>query len=212
MALADPRRVEFFFDLSSPWTCLAFHNMKKLRQRTGARVEWRPVLVGGIFNAVNPAVYAAREQADNRRLDHSWKVLKDWARLAGVEMNFPSRWHPAKSVAAMRFCCALEKDQPALEAFATAAFDAYFGREENLDDPDMLAAVADSVGLDGAQLQAAATSDAVKARLRANTEEAIARGAYGSPTLFVAGDDMYFGNDQLPLVEAAVIRAGKDAE
>ena len=199
-------RVEFFFDLSSPWTCLAFHNLPAVLERTGARARYRPILVGGVFNAVNPAVYAAREQTDNRKLAHSWKVLKDWAELAGVPMNFPSRWHPAKSVAAMRFCTALEDDQPALVRFARAAFASYFGAEENLDDPAVLIAVADGEGLDGAAIAGAAVSDAVKARLRANTEEVVARGGYGSPTIFVDRDDMYFGNDQLPLVEAALKR------
>lgn len=197
-------RVEFFFDLSSPWTCLAFHNLPAVLERAGASARYRPILVGGVFNAVNPAVYAAREQADNRRLQHSWKVLKDWAALAGVRMNFPSQWHPAKSIAAMRFCCALEDDQPALVRFARGAFASYFDRQENLDDPAVLTAVADAEGLDGAALAAAAGSDPVKARLRANTEELIARGGYGSPSIFVDGDDMYFGNDQLPLVAAAL--------
>ena len=199
-------RVEFFFDLSSPWTCLAFHNLPGVLGRTGASARYRPILVGGVFNAVNPAVYAAREQADNRRMQHSWKVLKDWARLADVPMNFPSRWHPAKSVAAMRFAAAIEDDQPALVRFARAAFASYFDRQENLDDPDVLEAVATAEGLDGSTIRAAAGSDAVKARLRANTEEVVARGGYGSPTIFVDGEDMYFGNDQLPLVEAALKR------
>lgn len=199
-------RVEFFFDLSSPWTCLAFHNLPAVLERTGASAVYRPILVGGVFNAVNPAVYAAREQADNRRLLHSWKVLKDWAALAGVPMNFPSQWHPAKSIAAMRFCCALEDDQPTLVRFARGAFASYFDRQENLDDPAVLAAVADAEGLDGAALAVAAVSDLVKARLRTNTEELIARGGYGSPSIFVDGNDMYFGNDQLPLVEAALAR------
>lgn len=199
-------RVEFFFDLSSPWTCLAFHNLPGILDRAGATAVYRPILVGGVFNAVNPAVYAAREQADNRRLTHSWKVLKDWARLAGVPMNFPSQWHPAKSIAAMRFCCAIENDQAALVRFARGAFASYFDRQENLDDPAVLASVADVEGLDSAALAIAAGTDAVKARLRANTDEVIARGGYGSPTIFVDGDDMYFGNDQLPLVEAALAR------
>src|SRR3546814_8078673 len=98
---------------------------------TGAAAVYRPILVGGVFNAVNPAVYAARGQADNRRLQHSWKILKDWARLADVPMNFPSRWHPAKSIAAMRFCFALEEDQVALIRFARGAFARYFDRQEN---------------------------------------------------------------------------------
>ena len=201
-----PRGLEFFFDLSSPWTCLAFANVHAIIESTGASARFRPVLVGGIFNAVNQGVYAAREQADNRKLLHSWKILKDWARLADVEMNFPSQWHPAKSVNAMRFATALEDDQPALIAFARATFESYFGAQDNLDDPDVLEAAANRAGLDGAAIRAAATTDAVKARLRSNTDEVIARGGYGSPTMFVDGDDMYFGNDQLPLVEAALKR------
>jgi 2-hydroxychromene-2-carboxylate isomerase len=199
-------RLEFFFDLSSPWTYLAFANVQGVIDRTGAAATFRPILVGGVFNAVNQGVYAAREQADNRKLQHSWKVLKDWARLAGVEMNFPSQWHPAKSVNAMRFAAALEDDQPALVAFARAAFASYFGAQDNLDDADVLEAVATAAGLDGAAIRAASTTDAVKARLRANTDAVIARGGYGSPTIFVDDDDMYFGNDQLPLVEAALQR------
>lgn len=201
-----PRQLEFFFDLSSPWTYLAFTNVQAVIARSGATATFRPILVGGVFNAVNQGVYAAREQADNRKLVHSWKVLKDWARLAGVAMNFPSQWHPAKSVHAMRFAAALEADQPALVAFSRAAFASYFGAQDNLDDPDVLAAVATAAGLDGAAIRAASTTDAVKARLRANTDEVIARGGYGSPTMFVDGTDMYFGNDQLPLVEAALTR------
>lgn len=199
-------RVEFFYDLSSPWTYLAFTNLWPLLERTGEQAVLRPILVGGVFNAVNPSVYAAREQTDNRKLKHSWKVLNDWAALAGVEMNFPSAWHPAKSVNAMRFACALADDQDALRRFSRAAFESYFGAQENLDDADVLAAVADSIGLDGLALKASAQTDAVKARLRANTEEVIARGGYGSPSIFVDGTDMYFGNDQLPLVEAALGR------
>ena len=199
-------RVEFFYDLSSPWTYLAFTNLWPMLERTGEQSVLRPILVGGVFNAVNQSVYAARELTDNRKLKHGWKVLLDWAALAGVEMNFPSKWHPAKSVNAMRFACTLEENQDALRRFSKAAFESYFGAQENLDDADVLAAVADSIGLDGLALKASAQTDAVKARLRANTEEVIARGGYGSPSIFVDGTDMYFGNDQLPLVEAALKR------
>jgi 2-hydroxychromene-2-carboxylate isomerase len=199
-------RVEFFYDLSSPWTYLAFTNIGGVAQRTGAVITYRPILVGGVFNAVNPGVYAAREQSDNRRLKHSWKALKDWAKLAGVEMNFPSAFHPAKSVNAMRMCCALADDTSALTAFTRAAFQSYFGRQENLDDPQVLIATANAAGLNGAGVHAQSQTDPVKALLRTNTDELIARGGYGSPTIYVNRDDMYFGNDQLPLVEAALKR------
>jgi 2-hydroxychromene-2-carboxylate isomerase len=197
-------RIEFFYDLSSPWTYLAFTNLFGVMERTGCCARLRPILVGGVFNAVNPAVYKARENTDNRRMAHSWKVLKDWANLAEVDMNFPSQYHPAKSVNAMRFCCALADDMPALTDFTRAAFQSYFGAQENLDDPDVLVAIVNKVGLNGEGLRAASQTDEVKALLRFNTDELIARGGYGSPTMFVDRNDMYFGNDQLPLVEAAL--------
>jgi 2-hydroxychromene-2-carboxylate isomerase len=202
--MTDKARVEFFYDLSSPWTYLAFTNLQGVLDRTGSFALYRPILVGGVFNAVNQSVYASRDVPDAQKVQHAWKVLKDWARLTGVTMEFPSRWHPVKSVAAMRMACALADEQAALVSFSTSAFEAYFGRSENLDDADVLVAAADAVGLDGASLFAKSQTDDVKALLRANTDEAITRGGYGSPTIFVDGTDMYFGNDQLPLVEAAL--------
>jgi 2-hydroxychromene-2-carboxylate isomerase len=202
-------RIEFFYDLSSPWTYLAFTNLAGVLNRTGEMATLRPILVGGVFNAVNPSVYEARAQTDNRKLAHSWQVLQDWAALAGVAMNFPSAFHPAKSVNAMRMACTLADDMLALNAFTRGAFESYFGAEENLDDPAVLIAVANAAGLDGNTIYAAAQTDAIKALLRANTEEVIARGGYGSPTIFVDQTRMYFGNDQLPLVEFALKRNDK---
>lgn len=201
------KTVEFYFDLSSPWTCLAFHNIQPIIAENGVRIVWKPFLVGGVFNAVNQDVYAARENPDNRKFVHSFRVLKDWAALAGLPMNFPSEHHPVKSVHAMRVCCALEDDQAALHKFATAAFNAYYGDQRNLDDPEVLVGIANAVGLDGKALAARTQEQPIKDRLRHNTEEAIARGAYGSPSIFVPfgdGERMYFGNDQLPLVNWAI--------
>jgi len=107
----------------------------------------------------------------------------------------------------MRVCCALEHDQSALEAFSRAAFDAYFARGNNIDDPDVIMGIADGCGLAGKTLLEQASTQPVKDRLRANTEEAIARGAYGSPTLFI-DERLYFGNDQLPLVRQALLGRG----
>lgn len=199
--------IEFFFDLSSPWTRLAFHNIQPIAADAGAKIIWRPFLVGGVFNAVNQSVYAARENPDNIKFVHSFRVLKDWAHLADLRMNFPSSHHPVKSVHAMRFCCALEDDQPALRRFADAAFEAYFGDQRNIDDPAVLVAIANEIGLDGAMLVAKSQEPATKDRLRHNTDEAITRGAYGSPSIFIPfadGERMYFGNDQLPLVNWAL--------
>lgn len=198
-------RVEFFYDLSSPWTYMAFAAIQPILAETGADVAWRPFLVGGVFNAVNQNVYASRSNPDSPKAKALAVWTQEWAHYAGVPMNFPSPHHPLRSVHAMRFCCALEQDQATLHRFTTAAFEAYFGEARNLDDPAELVAVANACGLDGAALAELAGSPEVKDRLRANTQEAIDRGAFGSPTIFVDGTHMYFGNDQMPLVRARLL-------
>lgn len=201
------KRIEFFFDLSSPWTRIAFHNIQKIAAETGSQIIWRPFLVGGVFNAVNQDVYAARanENHPKNRLTFVW--LKEWADLAGLRMNFPSPHHPVKSVHAMRFCCALQDHQDGLLRFSEAAFEAYFGDQRNLDDPAVLKAIADEAGFDAEALAAQSVLEATKDKLRANTQEAIDRGAFGSPTIFVDREFLYFGNDQLPLVRQRLMRA-----
>lgn len=198
------KQVEFFYDLSSPWTRVAFENIQAIIADADARIIWRPFLVGGVFNAVNQSVYAARANPEDPKFRLSFHWLKEWAKLANVPMNFPSEHHPVKSVYAMRACCALEDDQDQLFAFTKAAFNAYFTDARNLDDPAVLAAIGDECGLDGATLVSQTAEQAVKDRLRANTDEAIERGAFGSPTIIVNEKRLYFGNDQLPLVAQAL--------
>jgi 2-hydroxychromene-2-carboxylate isomerase len=196
--------VEIFYDLSSPWTRIVFANLQREAATLPAMFVWRPLLVGGVFNAVNQSVYTARANPDDPKFRLSFGWLKEWAQLAGVAMNFPSVHHPAKSVHAMRFCCALADDQAQLVRFTHAAFEAYFTDQRNIDDPAVLAAIATECGLDGAALADKAASPPVKDLLRTNTQEAIDRGAFGSPTIFVGGRHMYFGNDQLPLVRQRI--------
>lgn len=134
------------------------------------------------------------------------KSLQDWAAWSSLPMVFPSRWHPLGGVHAMRVCAALQDDQPALQTFAAAAFAAYFRDARNIDAPEVLSELA------GADVLAASRGDAVKARLRQDTQEVIDRGGFGSPTIFIDGSDMYFGNDQLPLVERALEHRSSPAQ
>ena len=199
--------LEFFYDLSSPWTYLAFNNIQPILAETGAEVTWRPFLVGGVFNAVNPSVYQARAEPMDPKTVHNYRWLHEWARVADLPLVFPSAHHPVKSVLAMRACCVLEQDQPTLQRFSKAAFDAYFARGENIDEPNVIQAIAEACNVDGAALVGSSAEQPIKDQLRANTEEAISRGAYGSPTMLL-GDALYFGNDQLPLVQAALSSEG----
>ena len=81
--------IEFFFDCSSPWTYLAFHNIQPLAKEFGVEITWRPILVGGIFNAINPSVYASREKPVPAKAAYTKKDLADWARSAGLAIKMP---------------------------------------------------------------------------------------------------------------------------
>ncbi|HEY3797400.1 MAG TPA: 2-hydroxychromene-2-carboxylate isomerase [Caulobacteraceae bacterium] len=198
--------IEFFFDCSSPWTYLAFHNIQPLAAEFGAPIAWRPILVGGIFNTINPSVYEGRANPVPAKARYSGKDLQDWARLAGLRIKMPPSVFPVNSVKAMRMCLVLAP-QGRLVDFARGVFEAYWGDDIDISQDAALAAICERLGLDAAALLAAQAADDIKAQLRANTDEVMARGGFGSPTIFVGGADMFFGNDRLPLVRAALERA-----
>lgn len=198
--------IDVYFDISSPWTYLAFHNIRPLAAGLGATIVWKPIVVGGVFNSVNPSVYAARAHPVPAKAAYQLKDIQDWARHSGIAIRFPPTVFPVNSVKAMRGCLWLAP-QGRLERFAEAAFEAYWGGDEDISQDEVLAAVCERCGIDGAAFLAGIAQPAIKDLLRANTEELIRRGGFGSPTMFVNGSDMYFGNDRLPLVRAAVLRA-----
>ena len=197
--------IEFFFDCSSPWTYLAFHNLQPLAAELQVPVVWRPILVGGVFNSVNPSVYAQRENPVPAKGAYMLKDLQDWARAAGLRIVMPPSMFPVNSVKAMRGCIWLEP-QGQLMQFASAVFEAYWALDEDISDDAVLANICARCGIDSAALIAGIQLPKIKHQLKANTDELVQRGGFGSPTLFI-GDDMYFGNDRLQLVRAAVLRA-----
>ena len=160
-------------------------------------------MVGGVFNAVNPSVYAARDNPVPAKQAYMLKDLADWSRQAGLTIRMPPTTFPVNSVKVMRACVALEEQGRMLD-FALAAFEAYFGSDHDISDDAIIAQLCDALGIDVAALAAAIATPRVKERLRANTEDLVARGGFGSPTMFVDRDDMYFGNDSLALVRAAL--------
>jgi 2-hydroxychromene-2-carboxylate isomerase len=197
--------LEFFYDVGSPWTYLAFHRIEALATEAGAELVWKPILVGGVFNAVNPGVYAARANPSKPRWDYMAKDLQDWARSYGLRIVWPPTVFPVNSVRAMRGALAAF-DAGRGPEFSRAAFEAYWGDDRDISRDDVLADVAARAGLDPAELLPALSAPALKQRLRANTDELVARGGFGSPTIFVDGVDMYFGNDRLALVREALRR------
>lgn len=196
--------IEVFFDCSSPWTYLAFHNLEALGRELEVDIAWRPIMVGGIFNTLNPSVYAQRADPVPAKAQYMSKDLQDWARHTGLRIKFPPTVFPVNSVKAMRGCILLEP-QGLLPGFARAVFEAYWGDDLDIAQDQVLAELCEGLGVDSLEFLQAIAGQAVKDRLRHNTDEAMARGAFGSPTVFV-GDDMYFGNDRMPLIRDAVMR------
>jgi len=201
----SPAMIEFFFDCSSPWTYLGFHNIQPLAAELKVPITWRPILVGGVFNAVNPSVYASRDKPVPAKRDYMLKDLQDWARSSGLKIVMPPKVFPVNSVKAMRGCLWLQP-QGRMLPFATAVFEAYWGRDEDISQDAVLADLCDRCDIDTQAFFAGIARDGIKAQLKANTDELIRRGGFGSPTIYVGGDDMYFGNDRLPLVAEALRR------
>ena len=129
------------------------------------------------------------------------KYLADWARLYGLKIIFPPGVFPVNSVRCMRGAF-LAIEEGKLVPYAQAAFEAYWSDDRDISRAEVLADIADRAGLERQRFFAAIETEDCKKRLRANTDELIARGGFGSPTMFI-GDSMFFGNDRLPLVRAA---------
>src|SRR6202166_1682698 len=195
--------IEFFFDCSSPWTYLAFHNIQPLAKEFGAEISWRPILVGGIFNTINPSVYASRETPVEAKVNYQKKDLADWARSAGFEINARPTVFPVNSVTAMRGCIWLGKE---MVPSARTVFEAYWGEHKDISKDEVLTEICKRVGVDPIKLLAGIGEQAIKDQLKANTDEVMARGGFGSPTIFIDRTDMYFGNDRMSLIREGLQR------
>ena len=199
--------IEFFFDCSSPWTYLAFHNIQPLAKELGVEISWRPILVGGIFNTVNPSVYAQRETPVPLKQRYMLKDLNDWARSAGLSIKMPPTVFPVNSVKAMRGCIWLSRESAKdMVPFARAVFETYWGEDKDISKDEVLTGICHKVGVDPQAFLAGIGAPDIKDQLKINTEEVVARGGFGSPTIFLDRTDMYFGNDRMPLIREALQR------
>jgi 2-hydroxychromene-2-carboxylate isomerase len=199
-------QVEFFFDCSSPWTYLGFEALAAAAAEDAFAIRWRPFLVGGVFNTVNPSVYEMRSKPVVPKARYFTKDLHDWIRRSGLAIKWTPSIFPVNSARAMRLCLVAD-EMGQCEAVARRIFQLYWGEDRDISQPDVLAEAAAAGGLPADALERADSPD-WKAVLRANTDELIARGGFGSPTYYVNGDDMYFGQDRLMLVREAAARAG----
>lgn len=194
---ADGARVaDFYFDVVSPYTWLASTQLDGIEARTGARFVWKPMFLGGLFAAIGN-----RAPAELRpRGAFMFKDLQRWAAHYDVPYAFP-RAFPIMTLMAQRAVVAAPEGQ--VPTAARALMRAYWADGKDISKPDVVAAALDAAGLDGAAQVAATNDPQIKARLKATTDEAQARGVFGAPSFIVDGE-LYWGNDRLFMVEAAL--------
>ena len=188
--------IEFFWDSASPYTYLAATQIEALAARHGATVQWKPFLLGKAFEASGnkaPATIPAKGK-------YMFRDLALWAKHYGVPFRFPSVF-PVASLTSLRIACGLPPEQ--VGHWALAVMTGYWTQDQDIGQPDVLKAVARSLGLDPEATLALAQDPAVKDRLKANTDEAVARGVFGAPTFFI-GKQMFWGNDRFVLMEAVL--------
>lgn len=185
------KKVDFFFDLSSPYSYLASTQLPQICARAGAELIYRPMVLGALFKTVGNDMPA---RVPNKA---RWMFgdLARWAEHYGVKFVMSSHF-PVNAIKAMRLILV---DAAKAQAVTDAAFAAMWVDDRNLADDAVLRELADAHGLDMAAIE----QPAVKEKLRANTDEAVQRGAFGAPAIFV-GDELFWGNDRLHFVEAAL--------
>ena len=194
------RTVEFLFDVVSPTAYLAYKRLPDIAERTGAAIAWTPVFLGGIMQATGNAP-PGKVPAKGRYMN------RDMARCAArYAIPFALNPHfPVNTLPLQRAAVALldEAGEDAFRRFIEACFQAIWVEAENMGDPAVAGEVLSAAGFDPEALAARAGDPAIKEKLKANTDGAVARGVFGAPTFFV-GEEMYFGQDRLDYVEDAL--------
>lgn len=193
-----PSRLEFFFDFGSPTAYLAWRRLPSMLVRTPAEVVMRPMLLGGVFKSTGnaaPWVVAAKGPYMSRDMQR-------FADRYGVPL-VQNPFFPINTLVMMRGAAGFEGTDR-FDAYVALMFDHMWRTPGNLGDPAVLAETLREGGFDPDAFMAMVERPEVKDRLKATTEEAVARGVFGAPTFFV-GDEMFFGQDRLDFVEDALI-------
>ena len=191
------KQVEFYFDFGSPNAYLAYTQMPGLAQRSGAEVVYKPLLLGGLFKAVDNVSPAFHPLKARYLLIDMPRCARRWGVPFAMNPHFP-----VNTLAVMRGAVAMQLDGGFTE-YADAVYRAMWVEPKKLDDPAVIAEVLGAIGIDAGVFAARIREDEVKQTLLATTEEAASRGVFGTPTFFVDGE-MFFGQDRIDFVEAAL--------
>ena len=196
------KSVEFYFDLGSPYSYLAYYRLLQIAEQQEIQIVYKPILLGGVFKATgNRSPIEIPVKGAYSILD-----MQRWAEYYHIPMQMNPHF-PMNTLTLMRILTGvqllhLEKFEQVLKLL----FDAMFGTPQNLNEPTVLAEVLKPSGFSVEDIMSMVQSEVVKQKLITETEQAIQRGIFGAPTFFV-GDEMYWGQDRLHFVEQALNKA-----
>ena len=193
------KTLEFFFDLGSPATYLAYTQLPALCAATGATLVYQPMLLGGVFKATGNAS-PVTVPAKGRYL---FNDLTRYAQRYNVTLKFNPHF-PINTLMLMRAVTGMQLHQPKrFQGFIDCLFRALWVEGRNMGDPAVVAAVLTEAGFNPEEVLALANDESVKAALKDNTEQAVQRGVFGAPSMFV-GNQLFFGQDRLDFVREAL--------
>jgi 2-hydroxychromene-2-carboxylate isomerase len=204
MHMADPAlRVQFLFDFGSPNAYLAAKIIPEVEKRTGASFEYVPVLLGGIYKLTGNSSPADYLKGIRNKREYMEVETERFIRRHGITSFRKNPFFPVNTLQLMRGAVAAQAEGLFWPYFH-AVYHHMWEEPKKMDDPEVLMAALASSGIDAARIAAKSQEPAIKARLVQLTEDAVARGAFGSPTFFV-NDEMFFGKDQLRDVEEEIL-------
>ncbi|HUX26502.1 MAG TPA: 2-hydroxychromene-2-carboxylate isomerase [Burkholderiales bacterium] len=192
------KTVEFYFDFGSPYSYLAYRALPGIAAARGAQIVWRPMLLGGVFKATgnhSPAEIPAK----SKWMDDD---MRRWAARYGAPFQRNPHF-PINTLTLMRGAVGMQLRAGDFARYVDTVFHAMWAEPRNLGDPEELAAVLRAAGFDAAAFLALVSDAEVKEALKSQTEAAVTRGVFGAPTFFV-GKDMFWGQDRLDFVAAAL--------
>ena len=196
--------VEFHFDFGSPNAYLSHLVLPGIEQRTGATVTYVPVLLGGIFKATGNVSPAVSLQGIKNKGEYQALEMRRFLRAHGITRFAPNPFFPVNTLQIMRGAVVAQR-LDCFERYVDEVFRHMWADPKKMDDPEVIAAALTESGLPTDAILAGIQDPDVKARLIANTQDAVDRGVFGSPSFFV-GSELFFGKDRLRDVEEEIVR------
>ncbi|MDP3748619.1 MAG: 2-hydroxychromene-2-carboxylate isomerase [Phenylobacterium sp.] len=197
--------VEFYFDFGSPNAYLSHRVIPQIEARTGATFEYVPVLLGGIFKATGNQSPATAFAGIKNKLAYDGLEMRRFVERHGIAQFRSNPHFPVNTLQLMRGAVAAQV-AGVFESYVESVYADMWERGRKMDDPEVLRAAWSEAGLPVEELQRLIQTDEVKSRLIANTEAAVTKGAFGSPTFIVNGTELFFGKDRLRDVEEEIVR------